>query len=410
MRKAFFSVALSNLAGAGLGFLINVLLARLLDVASFGRINLIFSMIMILYTVAEFGFGSSAVIFYNRHREDNSVGTIKVVNHIYVRFLVLVSVGSVIALIFLGKLYNLTSLEMVVVFTSYFLFGFYRYLCAIHQAVGNWTQFNILTISNNVLKALCLAVSVVIFSILVVVENYYNAALYGYIVYSVLLVFFAFVLTRTYMVLPPAANRDEVKEFVGILAPIGIAGVFIVVTMRFDSLIIEKFLGSRSLGIYSAANSLAMIFPIITGSLMNVVLRESAGDKLKFLERVMTNQKKYFTTLLVVLISSYLLSDYIIALAFGNTYAESVDIFKILLIAYIGGVFFTPLESYFYANHPSVIVVMRFIQMLTLVVLSWSLIGKYGVFGVAASVVITRLIAWVFFYVKSCQIRKRGYA
>lgn len=410
MRKAFLSVALSNLVGAGLGFLVNVSLARLLDVASFGRINLVFSMIMILYTVAEFGFGSSAVIFHNRHREENSVETIKVVNHIYVRFLVLVSAVSIFALLLLGKLYSLTSLEIVVVFTSFFFFGCYRYLCSIHQAVGDWTQFNILTISNNILKALCIAVSVVILSTWFVVENYYNAALYGYIVYSVLLVLFALVATRAYMVLPPAVNRYEVKEFVGILAPIGIAGVFIVVTMRFDSLIIEKILGSRSLGIYSAANSLAMIFPIITGSLMNVVLRESAGDKLEFLERVMTNQRKYFATLLVVLVTSYLLSDYIIALAFGNTYAESVDIFKILLIAYIGGVFFTPLESYFYANHPNVILVMRFIQMIALIVLSWSLIGKYGIFGVAVSVVVTRLIAWAFFYVKSCQIRKRGYA
>lgn len=410
MRKAFLSVALSNLAGAGLGFLINVSLARLLDVASFGRINLVFSMIMILYTIAEFGFGSSVVIFHNRHREENSVETIKVVNHIYVRFLVLVSVVSILALILLGKLYNLTSLEIVIVFTSFFLFGCYRYLCAIHQAVGNWIQFNILTISNNILKALCISVSVVLLSSWLEVKNYYIAALYGYIAYSILLILFALVATRAYMVLPPAANRDEVKEFVGILAPIGIAGVFIVVTMRFDSLIIEKLLGSRSLGIYSAANSLAMVFPIITGSLMNVILRESAGDKLKFLERVLINQKKYFATLLAVLVSSYLLSDYIIVLAFGNTYAESVDVFKVLLIAYIGGVFFTPMESYFYANHPNVILVMRFIQMLVLIVLSMLLIGKYGIFGVAASVVITRLIAWTYFYVKSCQIKKRGYA
>lgn len=410
MRKAFLSVALSNIIGAGLGFLINVSLARLLDVASFGRLNLVFSIIIILYTVADFGFGSSVVIFYNRHRNENADEKIKTVNHIYVRFLAIVSAASVFVLVLMGKLYSLSLLEITVVFTSFLLFGCYRYLCSIHQAVGNWTQFNFLTILNNILKALCLAVAIVTVSIWLAVDNYYNAALYGYIAYSVLLLLVALIATRAYLVLPSTVNSAEVKEFIKILTPIGIAGIFIVITMRFDSLIIEKLLGSRSLGIYSAANSLAMVFPIITGSLMNVVLRESAGDKLKFLERVLTNQKKYFVTLLLVLISSYLLSDYIIALAFGNTYAESVDVFKVLLIAYIGGVFFTPLESYFYANHPNVILVMRFVQMLVLIVLTTVLIGRFGIVGVASSVVVTRIIAWIYFYVKSCQIRNRGYA
>lgn len=410
MRKAFFSVAASNLAGAGLGFLINVLLARLLDVASFGRINLVFSLIMIFYTVTEFGFGNSAVIFYNRHRDDKGADSISVVNFIYLRFLLLVTVLSFLVMLFLSKLYALSSLEITVVFVSFVMFGAYRYLCAIHQAVGNWAQFNILTLSNNILKALCIAIALVVLSVWLGIENYYNSVIYGYIVYSVLLLLIALIATKSFMVLPKNVNKDEIKEYIKILTPIGIAGVFIIITMRFDSLIIEKWLGSGPLGIYSAANSLAMVFPIITGSLMNVVLRESAGDKALFLEKVLTNQKKYLMTLLLVMATSYILSDFIIGVLFGSTYADAVAIFKVLLIAYIGGVFFTPLESYFYANHPNVILAMRFVQMITLILLSVSLIGKFGILGIAYSVVLTRIIAWVFFYIKSHQIRNRGYA
>lgn len=410
MRKAFFSVAASNLAGAGLGFLINVLLARLLDVASFGRINLVFSIIMIFYTVTEFGFGNSAVIFYNRHRDDKGADSIRVVNYIYLRFLLIVTVLSLLVLTYLSKIYALSSLETTVVFVSFVMFGVYRYLCAIHQAVGNWTQFNFLTLSNNILKAICMAIALVVIAVWLGFENFYNSVLYGYILYSILLLLIALIATRSFMVFSQTVNKDDVKEFIKILAPIGVAGVFIVITMRFDSLIIEKWLGSGALGIYSAANSLAMVFPIITGSLMNVVLRESAGEKSQFLERVLTNQKKYFTTLLLVMVLSYLLSDIIIGLLFGSTYSDAVDIFKVLLIAYIGGVFFTPLESYFYANHPNVILVMRFVQMITFILLSVSFVGRFGIIGVAFSVVLTRIIAWVFFYIKSHQIKNRGYA
>ncbi|HHQ4902756.1 TPA: oligosaccharide flippase family protein, partial [Aeromonas veronii] len=66
IKKDIYSVIFSNFMAAGLGFVLNIVLARLLDVDEYGRIFLIFSLVTVLYTIFDFGFNSAQVIFYNK--------------------------------------------------------------------------------------------------------------------------------------------------------------------------------------------------------------------------------------------------------------------------------------------------------------------------------------------------------
>lgn len=404
MRKAVISVFLSNLTGAGLGFLVNVALARLLDISSFGRINLLFSLITIMYTVADFGFSNCLVIYYNRQRDTVAADALQKVNRFYLRFLAGVSLLGLLLLPVGATLYRLSGTESAVVFLSFLLFSMYRYMTSLHQALGDWRRFNLLTVLNNVLKFAVVLSAVALSGRLLPELGPYRAALWGYLLYSALLFAACLVMTRSVLGLAQQFSPGERKEFLGLLYPIGIAGVFIIVTMRFDTLLIEKYLGSEQLGIYAAANTLALVFPLITGSLMNVLIRESAGDKENYLVKVMANQRRYLLALGAILVAAWLLSAPVIGLLFGEGYLASVQVFRILLIAYIGGIFFTPMESYFYSNQSKTILYLKFFQMLAVVSLSVALIGRFGLLGVAASIVVSRVLGWIYIYFRSSRI------
>src|SRR5437868_4757892 len=136
---------LSNLAGAGLGFAVSVILARLLDLGAFGRMNLVLSLIVILFTVADFGFSNAVVIYHNRAGTEGALG-ISVANRAYIRTLAWTFCAGIIAIASLRRVYTLSLLEMVVIAVSFLLLSAYKYLTAIHQAAGDWLRFNALNL------------------------------------------------------------------------------------------------------------------------------------------------------------------------------------------------------------------------------------------------------------------------
>lgn len=405
MKRAFLGVAASNLIGAGLGFLVNIILARLLDVSMYGRINLLLSIIMIFYTTADFGFGSSLVVYYNRHKAENGNNSIYLINYYYLKLMLLVAIASVIILLTIKKIYLLSVFEVSVIFLSFLLICCYRYFCAIHQAVGDWLKYNSLNILNNLIKLLSMGVVFYFVTINFFDLDYYAAALWGYIIYVFVLFVISVLMTKKYLCCYKSHNVVKKNEIKKIILPIGVAGIFVIITMRIDGLLIGKILGSQSLGIYSAANSLALIFPIITGSLMNVLLRESSNFKEAMLEKILLQQKKFVIPALLILILSMVLSEVMITMLLGSSYRDSVSIFRILLVAYIGGVFFTPLETYFYSNKQKLILQLKFVQMILFVVLAVTLLNVFGLHGVAYAVVVNRICAWSYLYAKACKSR-----
>lgn len=405
MKKAFFGVAASNLVGAGIGFLINIILARLLDVSLYGRINLILSIIMIFYTIADFGFGSSLVVYYNRHKLQRGYESIGVFNYYYVRWMSIVAMASVVILLGVKNIYLLSVWEYILIYLSAVLVCFYRYACSIHQAVGDWVKYNSLIISNNLIKFIALMVVYSFVAYRVLEVKYYEATLIAYLCHITALIIVTISVSRKYVYVNSIGNVAGNSELKQIILPIGIAGIFVIITMRLDSLIIGKILGPQSLGIYSAANSLALVFPLITGSLMNVMLREASSLKEKMLDSILQNQKKYFVPAIVILVIAMACSDLLITNIFGEKYSECVPIFRILLLAYVGGVYFTPLETYFYANRQQFVLKLKFAQMILLFVFVIVLIDIAGLNGVAYAVVMNRVCIWTYLYLKARNIQ-----
>jgi O-antigen/teichoic acid export membrane protein len=405
MRRIFLGTAAGNIAGAACGFLFSVAIARLMDIASFGRASFIFSLVIVISSVADFGFSNSIVIFHNRYPE-SSPPPLAVANHFFYRFLGVALLACIPVVLALGHFYALKPAELAVIIASFLSFTVYRYCCSLQQAVGNWHRFNRLQVAGNALKLIIGGGGVLFLAHWWQLLSPYGAALGGYLTASILLLAVAVYASRSLLGAAPPTKALH-GDFFRILRPMALAGIFVIITMRFDSLVIQKFLGPEALGIYTAANTLAFAFPLITISLMNVLLRESALGGEEVLTRIMAAQKRYLPALLLVFTMAWLLAGILLPLVFGKGYAAAVPVFRLLLIPFLGGVFFTPLESYFYAREPLTILWFKFGQMMVVIIGSLALIGSQGLQGVATAIALSRALGWAIIYTKSRAVLAR---
>ncbi|MCF7918812.1 MAG: oligosaccharide flippase family protein [Candidatus Cloacimonetes bacterium] len=401
IKRAFVSVFFGNMITAGLSFLLNVLLSRFLTVAEFGKISLIFSLVITFFTIADFGFSNTTIIFYNRYREKYRINPLHYLNTIYFRFWAVISLLSVpLILIFIRPYFQLGYYESLLILFVFVPFMVFYYLNSCNQAKGRWLQFNLLNVSNKLLQIIAIFLSVLIFYTILGIQSRYQSVLWGYNLYPILLLIICFAFNYHFLHFARAkdTSQNSLADLGKIALPLGITNIFVIISMRFGYLVTEKVLGSEELGIFSAANTLALVFPLITTSLMNVLLRETATRKQDFLRKIITHQKKYALWLLLILTMSIFGSRFFILTIFGENYAGSIDIFRILLIPYIGGIFFTPLQSYFYSHQPKTIMTVQGMQMLIVIIGSILLIRYYGLTGVALAITLSRVAGWIYIF------------
>ena len=196
MKKTLISVFVSNSIGAGLGFLINLILARFLSVENFGKVNLIFTLVVILFTITDFGFCNTVVIFYNRKKKDAVVNPIFFLNSIYIKFLFVIYAISIPIVLFFKFYFNLSVNESIIIYIIFALFLIYRYLNSINQAKGNWLRYNLLNIFNNLCKLICFFTFTILLYFVFHLLSKYDSVLFGYGTYAVIIIIVSLIVNR----------------------------------------------------------------------------------------------------------------------------------------------------------------------------------------------------------------------
>ena len=135
--------------------------------------------------------------------------------------------------------------------------------------------------------------------------------------------------------------------------------------MRLDIMMLQKMSNSLEVGYYSVAMNLAMIFPLITTSLVTTLLPKM-DEFLKnhtvkeYVKRVLSNTK-YVIGILIIL---ELISPFVIKILFGEQYIESISVFQILLVAFTFGVIINPISLVMYSiNKAYLLTAMNWVQL-----------------------------------------------
>jgi len=301
----------------------------------------------------------------------------------------------ILSVLALREFYHLSWTEVASISGSLWCFCLYRYGLSVIQALGEWRSYNLLNVLGNVAKALVIPT---LFAGALIGLNRYDGAIYGYLVGNLVLA----ILTLVFLGIRArigAGNSLLRRDLWSVVWPLGVANICIIATMRYGVFLVEKVLGSERLAVFSAANTLALVFPLISISIMNVVVRESANsEKTQFLGAILRNQRKYLPFLGVVLLVSMLLAKPVTVLLFGPDYADAGGILAWMLIPYIGGIFFTPLESYLYVHEQKVVMTMKIAQFFIMAAITSALISRIELYSIVVGTVVSRLAGWAFVY------------
>ena len=409
MKKIILLVTICNLIAAGIGFLTNIILARYFSYEIYGRISLLLSLNAIILTFLQFGFQNSMVIFHNKNyaMENTDIrdfSKLFFVNRQYGKYLLWIGVPVIILFLFItNHMYRFSIFEIFFVGFTPLLLGIYNYCTTFYQAQGVWLKYNVLHVFYNFFKALMLLCVFLIIHFVIKRSFIYDDYVFTFISYAVILFFIGIFISRKYLRIGKH-NINWSKLLNKTLIPIGLTNFLIVLIMRIDNVLIEKVLGMKSVAIYSIANTFAFFFPLFTSSIMKVLMKEMSKNSVLYLKKILFYQKKYFIYAIFAFIVVYTVSPHLISFLFGEKYIQSITIFQVLSFVYIGGVFFTPMESYFYTEHAKKIFILRILQLLLVVILGVVFMKLFELPGFAVAVVCSRLVAWIYLYYTSKRI------
>lgn len=396
MRKAIIKVFGWNLIAAVFGLLSTLALARCLSLEEFGKISLILSVTAIVQGVVSFGFNNAVVIYLNRHGVQLRSTLLAKANVIFFSYLPVAMLFTIPAIYSTSGVYHFSMIELLTIWLLSAVFSLTSYLISLYQAFQQWDRYSILNALNAVVKFLCLTAALV--GAYFLVFDRYSAVIIALVVFVIAYSFIVTSQSKEHFVFSKICSKSLLnRDYWKLVLPIGLTNLIIVIAMRVDIFIVEHFVGIEALGVYAAAISLASAFPLLANALMNVYVVRAAQEKGSpvFLQTLVRQQIKYFLPIITLGSVVALLSPYLVPFIFGLKFVPSVAVFNILLIAFLGGVVFTPIESHLYANRQQLIMVIKLIQLVSVIAFSIWLVDFYGVNGVALSIVASRLIGWV---------------
>jgi len=186
----------------------------------------------------------------------------------------------------------------------------------------------------------------------------------------------------------------------------GTAAMLQTVTAYAEVFIIQWQLNSENTAVFEGARRLAMVLPLVAAAVSTVLLPQVSILKTKA-ECAQWLKKALAITVPLALISGLglaLLADWIVPLAWGERYRDSVPLLRWLCGAYGILIVITPLLLVLYPlNKLGTLLALNAISLILSVGLGWIMVPQYGVMGAAWSamaaktslLVIVSAVVWI---------------
>lgn len=352
-----------NIIAQGIGFLAIIIISRDLGPEQYGIFSLLLAVFTVATQVSDFGVSTSYVKYVSENLSKAKEIFVTVILSKVVLSLVVISTlyfssGLISDFFFESEEYK----RLIEIIAIAILFhAFFAVIMSHFQAVQNFKIFAYLNIAHNFLKLL----SVVIVAFAFSQEKHLE---YFIITYAFVVVPFILVISLKNYKLFRYIKQFDFNYFIQIYKLgfwVFLSSLAVMVIMRLDMMMLQKMSTSLEVGYYSIAMNLAMIFPLITASLVTTLLPKM-NEFLKnhtvkdYVLRVLS-KTKYVVAILIVM---ELLSPFVIKLLFGEQYAESISVFQILLVAYTFGIIINPISLVMYSiNKAYLLTAMNWVQL-----------------------------------------------
>lgn len=395
-----------NLVAQGIGFLIIVIVSRDLGVEQYGIFSLLITIFTIAVQVSDFGVSTSYVKYISEHLPSaREIFITVIVSKVALSFLVIVTLyisSNFISEFFFGSVQYKEIIELIAV--AILFHSFFGVIVSHFQAVQNFKFFSYLKVAHNVLKLLSISIVSLCFS----QEKHLE---YFILVYVFVVIFLIFVVGLKNYKLFASIKEFHFDYFIEIYKLgfwVFLSSLAVMVIMRLDIMMLQKMSSALEVGYYSVAMNLAMIFPLITASLVTTLLpkMEDFLHKNSIEEYVLKilSKAKY---VIIILLLLEVLSPFIVSFLFGDDYEDSISVFQILLVAFTFGVIINPISVVIYSiNKAYLLTIMNWVQLPLNYFGNLLLISVWQADGAAISTTILRILGGLYILIYLLKVKK----
>lgn len=407
MLKSVFSTAtfkesqitiLGTIINGVLGAAFYILMARFLGPFNFGLLTVSVATLTLIADMVDFGTNTGLVRFVSSNIASNKEKAwrflklsleIKITVWILVLILGLIFAPFIVSTIF-DKAELLAPFRLVMVGVGGALL--FSFATASLQAMQKYFTWSVVNIATNSLRLL----------FILILFFYGQLNLTSGLLTYLLLPFFGFSLTLFFIPVKKIISiKNELsisKEFLKFNSWVALFTIIAAVSTRLDTFLIARFLPTREIGIYGAANQLVSVVPQIVGALGIVAAPKFAS--FVDMKQMLIYFKKFQLMIIGLSILSLVaipLAFYFIPLIYGSLYKETVVPFIILFFAMLIFLISVPVHNsiIYYFGKSQVFVWVGIGHFLIIGIFGYLLIANYGLRGAAISVLIGMIFNFI---------------
>jgi len=385
-----------NIVAQGIGFLAIIIISRDLGPEQYGIFSLLLAIFTVATQVSDFGVSTSYVKYVSEKLSKAkeifvTVVLSKVVLSLLVISALYFSSGLISYFFFETRQYQglIEIISIAIIFHAFF-----GVIVSHFQAVQNFKTFAYLNIAHNFLKLL--SVIIVAFAFSQEKHLEYFILTYAFVVVALILA----ISLKNYRLFRYIKQFDF-NYFIQIYKLgfwVFLSSLAVIVYMRLDIAMLQKMSSSLQTGYYSAAMNLAMIFPLLINSIISTILPKMdqflKKHTIKEYVRRILQKTKYLLPLFLFL---EIFSPFLINIAFGIQYQNSIIIFQILLVAFIFALIVNPISLVFYSREKAYyLTILNWIQLPLHYFGNFLLIPLLGGVGAALSTVVINFLGGVY--------------
>ncbi len=395
-----------NIVAQGIGFLNIIIISRDLGPEQYGIFSLLLAIFTVAVQISDFGVSTSYVKYVSENlSKAKGIFVTVILSKVALSLIIIVALyflSGVISDFFFDSRKYQKLIELIAV--AILFQSFFGVIVGHFQAIQNFKVFSYLNITHNLLKLL----SVIIISFSFSQEKHLE---YFMLSYAFVVIFLIFSISIKNYKLFRYIKQFDFNYFIQIYKLgfwVFLSSLAVMVIMRLDIMMLQKMSNSLEVGYYSVAMNLAMIFPLITTSLVTTLLPKM-DEFLKnhtvkeYVKRVLSNTK-YVIGILIIL---ELISPFVIKILFGEQYIESISVFQILLVAFTFGVIINPISLVMYSiNKAYLLTAMNWVQLPLNYFGNLLLIPMWQADGAAISTTILRILGGLYIMVYLLKVKK----
>ncbi len=387
-------VFIGNLFGAALGFIATILITRILGPADFGLFSIALAVMGIVVQLSDFGISTGLVRFASLYFKTNKIKAALLLK-VSLKLKIIIAVSIFLIGFFLSDFLAINIFQksdsiipLKLAFIGAFGASLAGYIPATLQARESFKNYSLFILIEPMAKI----------SLIGLLSLALRLDLFGALTTVITIPFLSLLIGS--LIIPKdflkvAGNEKEpLKELFNFSKWILVSILCTMLMIRLDILMLGYFRVTQEVGFFSAAYTLASVFPLLTGTITTVLLpKVSQISNREQLRKYIIKSLKYSSFVVFPVIILLFISRPLILFIYGSQYLQSANIFRILVVGLALSVIVNPISLIFYAlNKTRIAAYLNISQLFANFVSNIFLIPRFGAVGAAFASLVVAMI------------------